>query len=300
VVGIAANAGDFIPQANMTATAAPTVSNDNTQGYSAGSQWLWAARGQAWICASAATGAAVWSPVNANIYATPRRSTGPLLHSDFYHFMPGFRTTSSGTNDFYNENGSAMVSTWYVGSPNIEAQIGVMTVTTAANASIQRPTFSINQSPAALTLGNGITRGVAGRIKIRPTDWSGAPSATNDYSLHIRFGSTDSDRTPGTMLDLAYYFNGTSVVFEARSRLSGGAITTTNLTVPTANVYSVWAVEVTGGTCDFYVDGVLVATRTGLASNFHGRPMFLMNQTTASVANGCDIDWMEHYVLGLP
>ena len=287
---------------NWTATSAPTASNDNTQGYAVGSQWLWAARGQAWVCVSAATGAAVWQPVNTNLYATPRRATGPLLHSEFYHFMPGFRTSGSqttGATFFYNENGSAMSTVYYVGSPNIEAQIGVVTVTTAANASLQRPTIAINNNRSAITLGNGITHGVSGRIKIRPTDFSGAPSATNDYSIHIRFGEDNSDRTPSTMLDLAYYFNGTAVVFEARSRLSGGAITTTSLTVPTANVYSVWAIEVSGGTCNFYVNGVLVASRTGLASTYHGRPMFLMNQTTATVVNGCDIDWLEYYVLGL-
>lgn len=302
-VGIVANAGDFDPQSNMAATAAPTVSNDGTQGYAVGSQWVWAARGQTWTCSSAATGAAIWSPVNTNLYATPRRTTGPLLHSDFYHFMPGFRFNSgqtTGATDYYNENGSSITSTYYEGSPNIENQIGVATVRTAANASIQRPTIALNNSQSAITLGNGITHGVSGRIKIRPTDFSGAPSATNDYSIHIRFGTTGSDRTPSTMLDFAYYFNGTSVVFEARSRVGGGAITTTNLTVPTSNVYSVWAVEVTGGTCNFFVDGVVVATRTGLANNFSCRPMFLMNQTTASVVNGCDIDWMEHYVLGLP
>jgi hypothetical protein len=67
-VGIAANAGDFAPQANMTATAAPTVSNDNTQGYAVGSQWLWAANNISWTCMDAATGAAVWVPDSAFVY----------------------------------------------------------------------------------------------------------------------------------------------------------------------------------------------------------------------------------------
>jgi hypothetical protein len=102
------------------------------------------------------------------------------------------------------------------------------------------------------------------------------------------------------MLDFIYYFDGTSVVFQARSRRAGGSITSTTLTTPTTGVFSVWAVEVSGSTCRFYVDGVNVATHTSLASSFYGRPMFLMNQTTASVVNGCDIDWMEHYVVGLP
>jgi hypothetical protein len=45
---------------NLTATADPTVSNDNTQDYASGSMWLNATAGRAWICQSAATGAAIW------------------------------------------------------------------------------------------------------------------------------------------------------------------------------------------------------------------------------------------------
>lgn len=47
---------------NFTAITAPTVSNDNTQGYSAGSLWLDTATGVTYVCISAATGAAVWNP----------------------------------------------------------------------------------------------------------------------------------------------------------------------------------------------------------------------------------------------
>lgn len=47
---------------NFDASSAPLASNDNTQGYGAGSLWAWANTG-AWICLSAATGAAVWQPV---------------------------------------------------------------------------------------------------------------------------------------------------------------------------------------------------------------------------------------------
>lgn len=45
---------------NFAATADPTVSNDVTQGYSAGSVWINTADGRAFLCYSAAKGAAVW------------------------------------------------------------------------------------------------------------------------------------------------------------------------------------------------------------------------------------------------
>src|SRR2546430_2666876 len=46
---------------NLAATTDPTASNDRTQGYEAGSQWLNITAGRAWICMSNATGAAVWA-----------------------------------------------------------------------------------------------------------------------------------------------------------------------------------------------------------------------------------------------
>ena len=60
---------------NWTATSAPTASNDNTQGYAVGSQWLWAAIGAEWVCTSAATGAAVWVPKTTAAAIAPSTGT---------------------------------------------------------------------------------------------------------------------------------------------------------------------------------------------------------------------------------
>jgi hypothetical protein len=46
---------------NLLATSDPTISNDNTQGYSVGSFWFNTTTNKAFICADAATGAAVWN-----------------------------------------------------------------------------------------------------------------------------------------------------------------------------------------------------------------------------------------------
>lgn len=45
---------------NLTATSAPAAGDDSADGYSVGSLWVWAARGLAWICVDASTGAALW------------------------------------------------------------------------------------------------------------------------------------------------------------------------------------------------------------------------------------------------
>lgn len=55
------NAANNIPKANLSASVAPTVNNDNTQGYSAGSVWADTTHNIVYLCANAATGAAQWN-----------------------------------------------------------------------------------------------------------------------------------------------------------------------------------------------------------------------------------------------
>lgn len=54
------NSLNGVPLVNVTATTAPGAANDNTQGYTRGSYWLNTTNNQYYICANAATGAAVW------------------------------------------------------------------------------------------------------------------------------------------------------------------------------------------------------------------------------------------------
>lgn len=53
---------------NTVAAADPTTSNDNTEGYETFSRWVNSASGEAFVCITAATGAAVWE--NATLTAT--------------------------------------------------------------------------------------------------------------------------------------------------------------------------------------------------------------------------------------
>jgi hypothetical protein len=48
---------------NLTATLAPTASDDSAAGYGVGSQWLDAVGDKIWFCTDATTGAAVWRGV---------------------------------------------------------------------------------------------------------------------------------------------------------------------------------------------------------------------------------------------
>ncbi|KPJ66514.1 MAG: hypothetical protein AMJ43_07730, partial [Coxiella sp. DG_40] len=51
---------DPVPKVNYTATAAPTVNDDDTEGYSVGSTWIDISADEAYRCLDATTGAAFW------------------------------------------------------------------------------------------------------------------------------------------------------------------------------------------------------------------------------------------------
>lgn len=59
-VGCTYPQGDVNVRDNLSASTDPSVSNDNSQDYGAGSRWLNTTAGRSWICLSAGTGAAVW------------------------------------------------------------------------------------------------------------------------------------------------------------------------------------------------------------------------------------------------
>jgi len=68
--GIEGNAGGTAlvagPKFKRDATAAPTVNNDNTEGYSVGSRWIDVSADKEYVCSDAATGAAVWTETTAS------------------------------------------------------------------------------------------------------------------------------------------------------------------------------------------------------------------------------------------
>ncbi len=63
VSSIGADGVQVVQTLTNQAASSPTVSNDNTQGYGAGSQWFDTVNSFLYICISAGTGAAVWTKV---------------------------------------------------------------------------------------------------------------------------------------------------------------------------------------------------------------------------------------------
>ena len=51
-----------VPQSNLTSSTDPSITNDASQGYAAGSVWVNTGTNVVWFCADAAIGAATWTP----------------------------------------------------------------------------------------------------------------------------------------------------------------------------------------------------------------------------------------------
>jgi hypothetical protein len=58
-----ATAIEFGPRHNLTATVAPSATDDSAAGYSVGSQWLDTVGAKIWFCTDATASAAVWKGV---------------------------------------------------------------------------------------------------------------------------------------------------------------------------------------------------------------------------------------------
>lgn len=72
----------FMPQYNRTATLNPTVNDDGTLGYVAGSLWINTTNNTTWVAISVATGAAVWKELT-NISSTLPAKAGKVLAASF-------------------------------------------------------------------------------------------------------------------------------------------------------------------------------------------------------------------------
>ena len=78
-----------VPKTNLTATTAPGVGNDNTQGYAVGSLWFNKNTGLLYVAQSVGTGTATW--------AIASSSTNTTIKT----YLP---SPNSGYNDFTTEN----------------------------------------------------------------------------------------------------------------------------------------------------------------------------------------------------
>lgn len=98
----------------LDATAAPGVSNDNTEGYAVGSRWVDVTADKAYVCLDASTGAAVWTEVTgaglANIVEDTTPQLGGNLDANDHAILENVTTISSAHTMTVAEAGTVLVS----------------------------------------------------------------------------------------------------------------------------------------------------------------------------------------------
>lgn len=242
---------------NWTATSAPTASNDGTQGYSVGSQWLWAAIGSSWVCLDATTGAAVWRLVS-DLF--PELSGGRPSFS--WDSRPAYEI--SGANQLFGGR--------WTGTAGSGGSFTLATLA-ADGVILRRGTsgtsgFSRVQGP---NTSNGVLKAEAGTryeheaTIFFPSAAAIAPDATNTWGFTCGFnGAVLGNDAPGQNFAMFHWrWNGTAAEFVARRRRANGTIVATALTAPPANGELRLRTVVNGQTSvEFWVNGVLQVTDT--------------------------------------
>src|SRR5215510_14349448 len=118
---------------NLAASIDPAVGNDNTQDYAVGSLWLNTTSSRAWICQSAATGAAVWLQISVGALIATANS-GSLANLT----LSGLLTRSSATALIGGGQGSAT---------SLTSEFSNITTASASSAPYDSAKFSAAMSP---------------------------------------------------------------------------------------------------------------------------------------------------------
>jgi hypothetical protein len=154
---------------NLAATTDPLVTNDSSQNYSVGSQWINTTAGRSWMCMSASVGAAVWvldgqsgsGSIGSQVTPGTLNATGTLTAA---LMLTGLVTTTS----------AAAVAATLDTAANLDTAFGA---SAPNNSSFD---FSIvNTGPNTLTVGTAagwtlvgtmtVVTAVSGRFRARKT-----------------------------------------------------------------------------------------------------------------------------------
>lgn len=170
-------------QNNVSATGAPTVNNDTSEGYSIGSFWIDVNNDEAYRCVDASTGAAVWIKTTLEIGDLGTLATQNTVDNSDWSgaalAVANGGTGSSTEGDARTALGAAAASdltthTSDTGNPHsvTKAQVGLTNVTDDAQLTIANNLSDLNSSVLARSnLGLGT---MALRNNISDTDWNSA------------------------------------------------------------------------------------------------------------------------------
>ena len=159
---------------NFTATVDPTNTNDSSQGYSVGSQWLNTTVNQLWFCASAAVGNAKWR-VSTTDYSSNnvRASSKAVIVSGNHNVAMGFDATVISGNDSVvigrnsAVDGSASVAIGHTTDVQDNGCVGIgYAAVAASNRSVAIGYQATSNQNGSVALGPGATTTLTERLAL--------------------------------------------------------------------------------------------------------------------------------------
>jgi hypothetical protein len=203
---------------NFAGTVDPAVGNDNTQDYAVGSLWLNTSSSGAWICQSAATGAAVWLQISmGGLIATA--NSGSLANLT----LSGLLTRSAATAVTAFSGGGQGSAT------SLSSEFSNITTASASSAPYDSVKFSAAMSPGQQRV---VANNAANPVQLFGfnTDTINGFASGTGVTLPVGFIGVFECVASGIILTRSLPNFTTEVVYNTNSATSGTTLTGANLT----------------------------------------------------------------------
>lgn len=219
-------------RSNLTATADPAASNDNTQDYGVGSMWVNSTNGRVWICQSATTNAAAWALAivpgvgiepSTNIEQFGSGTATMLSEGNIYRFLS---TSAAGSNPA-GTNADVVVAAYSLPANSFDAVGRILSLCAtgnfANNTNSKRAKIIWNPSTAVV----GQTVGTGGVVLVDTGPYNTTGAAAFDISGNIWKAASNSQILQSTGVIIGSTHTGTGAgtgVAQAASAVDTGTI----------------------------------------------------------------------------
>lgn len=280
-------------QSNLTATTNPTVSSDNTQGYSIGSTWCNTTTNALFVCVNTSTGAAIWNQVPSLPVTIAQGGTGSTT-KNFVDLTTG--QTVAGSKVFSNNvsmSANAQIGTTGLGDNGaVEIQLanattvpttnptgGVLVYSNTGRASYRNPqglvgtvSSGVQAQTSTVTIANTASLSTLETFTVPAND----PVAGSVYEV-TGYGTFSVTATP--TLTFALYWGGTGGTVIA----AVPAITATSGITSAPFSFRALVIFRSTTSCTAMINlSVVTATATATTSSFVASPTALTTVTTTA------------------
>lgn len=173
-----------------SATAAPTTTNDNAQGYQAGSVWVRTDTRQAWVCDDATTNAAVWTALGVSDHPG-------YIANNWYTQLQAYGSTTGSAPGL----GSIRIYPGYIAERVTISALGLRVGTLSAGGNVQaavyannaatgRPTGSALVSTASMSTASTGSVNAAVSLQIEPGLYWWASNCDNGTAVFESLSTT--------------------------------------------------------------------------------------------------------------